>query len=33
MNENPITSVFVAPSKTKKSFLFDFEIVLPIIAA
>lgn len=33
IKENPMTRVFVAPSKTKKPFLSDFEIVFPIIAA
>ena len=33
MNENPITKVFVAPSKIRNPFLFVFEIRFPIIAA
>ena len=33
MNEKPMTRVFVDPIRTKKPFLFDLKILLPIIAA
>ena len=33
IKENPITKVFVEPTKTRKPFLFVFEIMFPITAA